>query len=255
MLTFIRRRLTFANIALTVALLLAMSGGAYAASKYIITSTKQISPKVLKQLRGATGATGSQGPQGLQGKEGAAGKNGTNGTNGTDGKDGTAGKDGTNGESVTNTPLASGNANCAEGGAELTVGSGTPTYACNGESATGFLKQGHSEYGTWSATISASEYPGVAGEFAGFAPIRFSPEVQSTPKVHYLARGEETTECKGSESSPEATEGNLCLYGLAAIAETEFFTATPKEEFGTVAIFLNPKPVGFVWGTWALTAE
>ena len=43
-----RGRLSYANVAMTLALVFAMSGGAYAASKYVITSTKQISPKVLK---------------------------------------------------------------------------------------------------------------------------------------------------------------------------------------------------------------
>lgn len=44
----IRNRMIYANVAMTVALVFAMSGGAYAASRYMITSTKQISPKVLK---------------------------------------------------------------------------------------------------------------------------------------------------------------------------------------------------------------
>lgn len=42
-----RGRLTYANVVASLALVFAMSGGVYAASKYVITSTKQISPKVL----------------------------------------------------------------------------------------------------------------------------------------------------------------------------------------------------------------
>ena len=49
------KRLTYANVAATLALVLAMSGGALAASHYLINSTKQINPKVLKKLKGATG--------------------------------------------------------------------------------------------------------------------------------------------------------------------------------------------------------
>ena len=56
----IRKRVTYANVAMTLALVFAMSGGAYA-SKYLITSTKQISPKVLKTLKGAAGKTGPAG--------------------------------------------------------------------------------------------------------------------------------------------------------------------------------------------------
>ena len=43
----IRKRLTYANVAMTMALVFAMTGGAYAAKKYVITSTKQIKPSVL----------------------------------------------------------------------------------------------------------------------------------------------------------------------------------------------------------------
>ncbi|MDQ6812071.1 MAG: hypothetical protein M3Z95_09260 [Actinomycetota bacterium] len=84
----IRRRLSYANVAATLALVLSMSGGALAASKYLINSTKQINPKVLKKLkgntgpRGATGATGGTGTAGSAGKEGPPGKEGSAGKNG-----------------------------------------------------------------------------------------------------------------------------------------------------------------------------
>ena len=53
MFSAIRRRIHFspATVIATLALVFAMTGGAYAASKFLITSTKQISPKVLKSLR------------------------------------------------------------------------------------------------------------------------------------------------------------------------------------------------------------
>src|SRR3984957_6587461 len=78
------RRFSYANVAATLALFFSMSGGALAASHYLINSTKQINPKVLKKLKGragktgATGATGKEGPQGPAGKEGAAGTKGAN---------------------------------------------------------------------------------------------------------------------------------------------------------------------------------
>src|ERR1700722_19131264 len=62
--TKLRRRLSYANITATLALLFAMSGGALAATHYVITSTKQISPKVRKELKGSQGAKGPAGGAG-----------------------------------------------------------------------------------------------------------------------------------------------------------------------------------------------
>jgi hypothetical protein len=81
----IRRHLSYANVVATLALVFAMSGGALAAKHYLINSTKQINPKVLKKLAGtgktgpagATGAAGAVGSTGPQGKEGAQGKEGS----------------------------------------------------------------------------------------------------------------------------------------------------------------------------------
>src|SRR5262249_2057744 len=77
-----RRHLSFANVAATLALVLAMSGGAYAAKRYVITSTKQIKPSVLASLHG------KQGPKGLTGAAGAAGAAGPKGDRGPQGPQG-----------------------------------------------------------------------------------------------------------------------------------------------------------------------
>src|SRR3954469_5276601 len=74
-----RRHLTYANVAAPLALVFAMSGGALAAKHYLVNSTSQINPKVLKKLRGhtgKTGATGKQGPAGAAGAQGATGAQG-----------------------------------------------------------------------------------------------------------------------------------------------------------------------------------
>jgi hypothetical protein len=80
----VRSRLTYANVVATLALVFAMSGGALAASHYLINSTKQINPKVLGALRGKgaegpPGKNGAPGPAGAPGPEGATGKTGPEG--------------------------------------------------------------------------------------------------------------------------------------------------------------------------------
>jgi hypothetical protein len=62
-----------------LATMLVMSGSAYAANRYVITSTKQIKPSVLTKLKGNTGKTGPQGAQGPQGASGATGAQGPQG--------------------------------------------------------------------------------------------------------------------------------------------------------------------------------
>jgi hypothetical protein len=215
MLSIIRKRVTYANVAMTLALVLAMTGGAYAAGKYVITSTKQISPKVLKALKGATGprgsvgAAGPGGATGLTGKEGVAGKNGTNGVNGTDGTDGA------NGVSVAGQVLASENENCPDGGSEFTAAESKKTYACNGSPwVVGSLPKGASEYGEWNMTQWHKN-----GEFAGIAisfPVPLAANLDESA-VHFVAPGATVpAECAGgSVSEPKAESGNLCVFESA----------------------------------------
>jgi hypothetical protein len=73
------RRLSYAPVVATLALFLALSGGAFAASHYLITSKRQIKPSVVRALRrpaGARGATGATGPSGNTGATGAEGPGG-----------------------------------------------------------------------------------------------------------------------------------------------------------------------------------
>jgi hypothetical protein len=84
------------NLVAWLALFVALGGSSLAASHYLITSTQQIKPSVLRTLRssgragapglnGATGLAGTAGSQGPLGPQGPAGANGANGANGADG--------------------------------------------------------------------------------------------------------------------------------------------------------------------------
>jgi hypothetical protein len=152
---FIRRRFTYANVASTLALVLAMGGGAYAAvgpvhgrEVHSCYSRKSGALRVVnaharcrphertlnfnkRGPRGPRGPRGLVGPGGPVGLTGAAGKTGAKGARGATGKAGAAGKTGAAGKSVTSAALAVGNGNCPGGGTSFTSVSGT-TFACNG---------------------------------------------------------------------------------------------------------------------------
>ncbi len=76
----IRRHVNYANVVATLALVFAMSGSAIAAKHYLLNSTKQISPALLKKLRGRTGNTGPRGTTGAQGAQGPTGATGVPGS-------------------------------------------------------------------------------------------------------------------------------------------------------------------------------
>ena len=70
---FLRKHFSYANIVATMALVFAMGGTAIAAKHYIITSTHQIKPSVLKKLKGDKGASGPRGLAGVTGPTGPPG--------------------------------------------------------------------------------------------------------------------------------------------------------------------------------------
>jgi hypothetical protein len=253
-----RVRISPATVIASLALVFAMTGGAYAASKYVITSAKQIKPSVLAQLKGkagangAQGAPGAQGPAGPQGPAGAKGENGANGTKGTDGKDGV---------SVTGSVEPAG-ANCKAGGSKFVASSGT-TYACNGEKGKEgtfggqSLPAGKTLTGVYAASaLVEGEEPHVQ------AGVSFALPVSGEVTAHYIKAGETTLPhgCTGNANEPGAEEGNLCVFsqseenvGIAAAGPQ----GSPTSTIGAVIVGIAPetgegKNVAFS-GTWAVT--
>jgi hypothetical protein len=260
-----RKGLTFTNAIMTLALVFAMSGGAYAAKKLIITSKSQISKSVLKQLEkpGPAGKNGAPGPQGPAGAQGAAG------VQGVAGKDGTAGKDGV---SVASKSLPKGDANCKEGGSEFTAAEAKKTFACTGSpwAAGGTLPKGSSEKGDW----SIGQANAVSLQFAASS---FGIPLVAAPVAIYVQAGEATPlHCTGSVASPGAESGYLCVFAeeegsimkgvgvgpghpkicSAAIADGTCLLAPGEPEsadpsgFNIVAF---TEETGFGYGTWAVT--
>jgi Collagen triple helix repeat (20 copies) len=212
----IRKRFTYANVAMTLALVFAMSGGAYAAGKYLITSTKQINPKVLKQLQGKAGPAGTPG---TQGPAGPAGSPGPQGPQGPAGKDGTNGTNGAPGESVAAGQVKVGETACGKlGGSKFTVG-GKETFACNGKegspwTAGGTLPHGQIEQGTWSiGTLPASS------EKLQQVPISFGIPLETAPTKAYFVSGATGNTsggaCVEDNGKKEVTvaPGTLCVFG------------------------------------------
>lgn len=73
------RRASPALVVSILAAVLVVGGTAYASQRYLITSTRQIAPKVLRSLRGRTGPRGRRGFRGFAGPPGATGPTGPQG--------------------------------------------------------------------------------------------------------------------------------------------------------------------------------
>jgi hypothetical protein len=234
--------LTYANVALTLALVFAMSGGAYAAKRYLITSTKQISPSVLKSLKGANGkegangANGAQGPQGPQGNPGAAGGPGPQGVQGEKGATGAAGAKGAAGA----------------------MGPPGPT------GPQGPLQKGVSEGGEWSISTFAK------GQELRVTAISFNIPLEKAlagAAVHFIQPGETLpTGCSGTAAAPVATSGNLCVFAVNmgtnmetgvgfGLPPLQGFEESPgADKIGTqIALITKEEGEANASGTWAVT--
>jgi len=237
----LRRNLNATTVIAVLALAFAMTGGAWAASKYVITSTSQIKPSVLKKLKGKAGPQGSPG---ANGQPGAAGSKGGNGSNG---------------ESVAISSLTPG-VECPQGGAKFSNGTGV-AHACNGE--TGFTESvpsGGLLTGAWTTTAIT----GPEAITLQFVPVSFPFPLSSalTPSdVHFVALGAETGEgpCPGSIEEPEAEAGELCVYTANEEVAPESAVAfggaeVPKPGTSGAILKFTVKGFAFANGTWAVTA-
>jgi hypothetical protein len=233
------RRLSYANVTATLALAFSLTGGALAASHYVINSTRQINPRVVKQLRGDTGASGAIGPQGTAGtagEEGPAGKEGPPGRQGAPGNEGAPGKEGKEGPA----------------GREGSPGRPGPVLAT--------LPSGETLKGSFGGGGGVATGSGNAVELS----ISYPVPLAASPTAHVVqAGGSPTSPCPGSGAAPSAASGHLCVYVVGGhevdttIVSTYGDDGSRDYRYGAVVYAYPtckaPCHAEF-WGTWAVTA-
>ena len=243
-----RMHITPATAIASLALVFAMTGGAYAASKYLITSTKQISPKVLKSLKGANGkngingANGAPGATGPGGPAGGAGPQGPQGPAGTGekGATGSVGPQGPSGPAGVIQPGEKLPAKATETGSWAVSTSGTETNLAlcvpeaEGQPAISVKESpsppcptGYNDRNTETSqlVIAAISFPIPLKEGLGENGVHYvteNGEEEATftfpPGVYAAAP---TSSCPGTAAEPKATPGNLCVYQVFTNALSE----------------------------------
>jgi hypothetical protein len=238
----LRKRMHFspATAIATLALVFAMTGGAYAANKYLITSTKQISPKVLKSLKGKNGTNGANGAPGAAGPAGPGGPQGPGGAAGAKGETGAPGAKGENGA-----PGATG-------------ATGSPW------TAGGKLPKGASETGQFLVVGAGKEKTPEGSSVSFNVPLAAALDAAH---VHFIAKGAPLPAgCSGTLENPGAASGNLCVFahfvfnlilGTGGSGEPITDASTSAGGAGTTGAGLTfeVKAEGefLATGTWAVT--
>ena len=264
---YLRNRFGIPGVISVIALVFAMFGGAYAAtngnplassskhkrhhkkrkkhkkSKYVITSTKQIKPSVLGQLKGAAGepgAKGDKGDSGSNGADGAAGPAGEKGEAGVKGEKGDQGEPGETGEK------------------------GEPWAPDNQ------LPVGATETGTYAAVLVNS----LETNTLLTVPLSFQVQLAAAlgaGEVHYVTKEKQENEevpaectvegVEGSVAEPLAGAGQLCVYAASAAAVVFAGIVEPGAGPGAgvagamlfFSVLPGPETVANVNGTWAVT--
>jgi hypothetical protein len=220
-----RRHLTYANAMATIAVFIALSGSAYAATKLqarsvgtrelkngAVTKSK-IAKSTLSALTAKRGATGAAGPAGAAGATGAAGPTGPAGPAGSPGA----------------------------------VGPPGATGAVGGE-----LPSGATLRGIYAADASVTPRQSTIVSFGYLLAVKVSEEVVGTS-------GTPTAHCKGTAANPTAAPGYVCIYATRGTTVNSNIIVYDMEttfggQSGHTGMEIYTSNGAFSQGTWALTA-
>jgi len=280
----VRERLGSAGLAVAiVALIVALSGGAYAATA--TDSAKKPAKGLTKaQVIALIKANSKPGQPGQPGPPGPAGGAGSKGDQGIQGPKGDKGDKGDVGTGINLIPIGIGGpaSKCAgRGGATLkeNTAPGAEKDICTGEkgiqgdkgdpgdpwSVGGKLPPGESETGAWA--FSAAE-----DEDEIFVPISFTIPLAgelAEGDVHFQSESDFETECPlpASVTEPEAPPGKLCVFAFpfspvvnatfTRISKLNFSNEPGASGAGAVVQFAFSGAVGDLAqgnGSWAVTA-
>ncbi len=263
----LRTHLTPGTLIAFMALVFAITGGAFAATgggdnggspakagasagggTVMAVAAKKKAPKSARGPAGPRGAIGPAGPAGPAGAAGAKGENGAVGALGPQGPQGPQGAQGPEGK---------------EGAQGEPGPSGTTGF-------TETLPEGKTETGVWSIF-----YKATAAEDPASAPISFAiPLSELSNPTHFIGKEEGENEphqsllipefCKGTSAHPQAVKGNLCVFA-STLLNVHGFTEIGARSIGVdpiaegttgAQLILASEKEGLTVasGTWAVTA-
>ena len=243
-----------------IALVLALTGGAYALTGKDKKEVKKIATPIAKSFAGKDGATGATGPTGAQGAAGAKGDNGAQGTQGIQGIQGIPGDDGDSPEIV-----AEGATVCEpDGGVIYEVpGSGEEAELCNGAdgkegspwTAGGTLPPGAMLTGSWAVT-GEGNLPAALSFPIPLAAKILAANIYVPNKANFsTVCGTGAGGAGGTTNNPKAPPGRLCIFrgegeGSSPVVFSSDGTVENETSVSGAQLFWNVE--GFLTGSYAV---
>ncbi len=266
-----RFRIAPSTVIAVIALVFAITGGAFAATNAGSSSANHAIARVAakSKAKAKTGPRGPAGPAGKQGAQGPAGSAGAQGATGAQGAGGAKGDAGAKGETGAEGPEGP-EGETGRQGAQGNTGSQGP-QGVPGQPWTpdNVLPSGATETGTWGGRPTEGQTDFIPIAF----PVQLSEELEVSA-VHIVTVEEQNKEngkeppagCQGTAKAPTAKAGSLCVYvGTNLLNNVEVKAiykpyGTIEEGAGVAGALLEivglhaENPVYYAVGSWAVTA-